>query len=508
MARPLTVLVLTPSIGGYFYGELIAGLTREIAGAGVRLVIVQTLEAGTHDGEVGEAGEVGDFATPVAWSQVDGVVSLNAAVGSSYLQQLRTAGAPVVLTTSGSSHFAAPLVRPDNSGGTFSAVEHLIRHGHTRIGFVGNFTQPDVRERYAGYVQALRAHHLTVDPALVFAAHKNTRSGGVRAARALLDSPLRPTAVTVATDRNAIGLMATLIEAGIAIPQDVAVIGFDNTEAASFNTPALSSVNQRFDEIGALAGRLVLAEMRGEAVPYETFSPKSVALATRESCGCSTERTDAGIGGHDPAPASTSTVLRDELQDALYGALLTGQDGADRSLRAAVLALVSETDSVLGQRDSDSNLRIQALIATLSRLGRQPDVLRRITFALTEYVQRRVTAAAEGASGEEASVSAARLKAALWRLQAGVFLQQVEAAEAMLDTQLAVDARLLDTSTWTHGALTGSRARTCALARWLCGRTVHRPVGSASRARTILLATSRTWPTRSRPRRTSRPLLS
>ena len=446
MAQPLTVLALTPSIGGYFYGELIAGLTREIVGAGARLVIVQTLEAGTNDGEVGEAGAVGDFATPVAWSQVDGVVSLNSAVCSSYLQQLRDAGKPVVLTTAASLSFAAPLVRPDNTGGTFSAVEHLIGHGHTRIGFVGNFTQPDVLERYEGYVQALHAHHLTADPALVFAAHKNTRSGGVLAARALLDSTSRPTAVMAATDRNAIGFMATLIEAGVAVPRDIAVIGFDNAEAAAFNTPALSSVNQRFDEIGALAGRLVLAEMRGEVVPYETFSPKSIALATRESCGCSTARTDIENGRGDSAPAASSSVLRDELQDALYGALLTGQDGADRSLHAAVLAVVSEADRLLGSGDRVTNSEIQALTASLSRLGPQPDVLRRITFALTDYVQRSITWASEGRGGEAPNVSAARLTAALWQLQAGVFLRQAEAAEVMLDTQLSVDARLLDTS--------------------------------------------------------------
>ena len=82
----MTVLVLTPSIGGYWFGEFLSGLTREVAGSGGRLVVVQTLEAGTHSGEVGqvgEPGEVGTFAIPVAWSEVDGVVSIATAAGRS-----------------------------------------------------------------------------------------------------------------------------------------------------------------------------------------------------------------------------------------------------------------------------------------------------------------------------------------------------------------------------------------------------------------------------------------
>ena len=76
MSHVAAVLVLTPSIGGYWFGELLAGFTREIVGAGVRPVVVQTLDAGTRSGEVGEPGEPGDFAIPIAWSEVDAVVSI------------------------------------------------------------------------------------------------------------------------------------------------------------------------------------------------------------------------------------------------------------------------------------------------------------------------------------------------------------------------------------------------------------------------------------------------
>lgn len=160
MARPLTVLVLTPSLGGDFFGELLVGLAREIVGADGRLVVVETrLAAAPRD----EAGESGDFDARVAWSEADGVVSITTAVGPAYLQRIRDAGKPVVLLSSTPMEdFEAPIAQPDNYGGTVTAVEHLIRHGHSRIGFVGNLSQQDIRDRYDAYRQALEAHGLTL----------------------------------------------------------------------------------------------------------------------------------------------------------------------------------------------------------------------------------------------------------------------------------------------------------------------------------------------------------
>jgi len=144
MAHPMTVLVLTPSMGGHYFGELLAGLTREAAGGGVSWSS-RRFQRPPRD----EPGEPGDFATPVAWSQADGVVSITSAVGAAYLQRLRDAGKPVVLSSTQMPDFHAPVTLPDNHGGIFAAVEHLIGHGHTRSGFVGNLAQQDVRDRFA-----------------------------------------------------------------------------------------------------------------------------------------------------------------------------------------------------------------------------------------------------------------------------------------------------------------------------------------------------------------------
>jgi len=462
----MTVLVLTPSIGGYYFGELLAGLTREVTEADGRLVLVQTLEPGTRSDEVGEPG---DFATPVAWSEVDGVVSITTAVRASYLQQLRDAGKPVVLASARMADFDAPLALPDNHGGTFTAVEHLIGHGHTRIGFVGNLAQQDVRDRYAAYLEALETHSLTADPAHVFTAPDNTQAGGVRAARDVLDSPHRPTALMVATDRNAIGLMRTLTAAGLAIPRDIAVVAFDNIEAGAFSTPTLSSVNQRFDEVGALAGRLVLAAMRGEAVPHTAFTSQSVVVAVRDSCGCTADALVSEIGGRDLSAGASPELLRDELQDELCGALLTGHCVVDGPLRDAVLATVREAESLLRTGDDVTTAKIQSLTTSLRRLAPRPDVLGRITGAMTEYVQRSSAKAARARGKGTAVACPARLTAALWQLQAGAFLRQAETTETALDEQVAVDQGLLDASSSDPrllGWLAGTHVRAGVLGLW------------------------------------------
>lgn len=464
MTHPMTVLVLTPSMGGHYFGELLAGLTRQVAGAGGRLVVVETLPAAAPRDEPGEHG---DFAIPVAWSLADGVVSITTAVGAAYLQQLRDAGKSVVLSSTQMADFDAPVALPDNHGGTITAVEHLVGHGHTRIGFVGNLAQQDVRDRFAAYLQALESLGLTPDPTLLFAAPDNGETGGVQAARALLDSPQRPTALMVATDRNAIGLMRTLTEAALSIPRDLAIVAFDNIEAGAFSSPTLSSVNQRFDEVGALAGRLVLAKLRGEAVLNTTFTSPSVSLTVRESCGCNAEGRQGEVSGTDWLPDVSPELLCDELQDVLCGALLTGDGIIDGPLRAEVVATVGEAVLLLQSGDSVTGAQIQVLVSSLQRLTSRPDTLRRITNVMTDYA-RRIGTSSEPTTGGPTS-AAARVAAAMWKVQAGTFLGQAETTETAIAEQYVVDAGLLDTGRSDPrdlGWLTGTHVKAGALALW------------------------------------------
>ncbi|MBN2177051.1 MAG: EAL domain-containing protein [Demequinaceae bacterium] len=465
MPRPLTALVLTPSLGGDFFGDVLAGLSREIVGAKGRLVVVQTLQGFAPREQVGTPT---DFDTRVGWSEVDGAVSITSAVGEDYLWKLRKAGKPVVLLSGTQMEdFRAPIARPDNQQGAFAAVDHLIGHGHTRIGFVGNMVQRDVRDRFDGYRQALEAHGLSADPALLFVAPDNSGMGGVMVARSVLSAPDRPTALMVATDRNAIGLMRALSDAGLDTPRDIAIAAFDNIAAGTYSIPALTSVDPRFDEVGALAGRILLGKIRGDKTPDTTVTPGSAALVVRDSCGCDGDLRRGRKAGADEASEALADHLVEELRSVLERPLRVGDEDLDRRTRESVEATVREAVGLLDPDAEATNAEVQALASSLRRLTSDTNTLRRFTDAMMEYAQRAEMSNGRGTT--DASPVSARIAAALWKVQAGAFLHQTEMTDAAIAEQYVVDGGLLETGgsdprdlRW----LNGTSVRSGALALW------------------------------------------
>lgn len=176
-------------------------------------------------------------------------------------------------------------VDADNVGGAQMAVEHLIRLGHRRIATItGPLDMPAGQDRLAGYRQALEAHRLPIDPALI--AHGDyTQPGGTTAMQRLL--PTAPTAVFAANDSMAIGALRALRRAGKQVPRDVAIVGFDDLPRAADVEPPLTTVRQPIARMGAMAVEVLVGLLgNGEGV---TSQPVRVILPTelvvRDSCG-------------------------------------------------------------------------------------------------------------------------------------------------------------------------------------------------------------------------------
>ena len=376
MTHPLTLLVLSPSTGGYYFGAILTGIAREMASVGGRIVLVQTLELGVRSDVIGQAP---DFSVPVCWDEIDGVISITTAVRAEYLRALQEAGTPVVIASTRLPGLDAPIALPDNHGGTVAAVEHLVAHGHTRIGFVGNLRQTDIRDRYEAYRQTLAGHGLTADPANLFPAGDNAESGGTEAAPAFLACEPRPTAVMAATDRNGIGFLEAVTALGVRVPDDLAVVGFDNIEASVYTTPPLTSVDQPFDHLGALAARLALAQIRGEQVtPVPHTSPATVIA--RGSCGCA-----AGSGTEEDAADGHASVERSPIgRDArraeamarLRRPLLTAPGPQGDPMETQVAAIMAEVDRLTAAGVDAPRADIDTLMASLRLLAPRPDALR------------------------------------------------------------------------------------------------------------------------------------
>ncbi len=172
----------------------------------------------------------------------------------------------------------------DNLQGGRAVTEHLLALGRKRIGFIGNITDrfPEFRDRYDGHVEALTAARIARDPALQVEAVDSTEQVGCRAMQELLATGVSFDAVFAASDLLAIGAMQALAAAGVRVPEDVSVVGFDDLPIASYTAPALTTVLQNTKLAGELLVDRLLKQIRGE--PAESaMLPAEVVI--RRSCG-------------------------------------------------------------------------------------------------------------------------------------------------------------------------------------------------------------------------------
>ena len=421
-----TILALTRHTGGVYYGELLSGVTRTVTHRDGRVVIAQTLPADRVLTQLDL-----ELAMSVAGDQVDAVVGVSLGADREFLENLIAFGKPVVLTSQFTPGIDAPVALPDNQGGIRAGVEHLLAHGHTRIGFVGDIGGACYGERHVAFQEAMRERGLPGD--VLFAATDWSERGGDRAAEAILACGDRPTAVIAASGHNAIGLIRTLTAAGVAIPEDIAILGFDNLEAGIYATPSLSCVNQRFDDEGALAGRLVMDILDGIDVPPGAHVSTASVVMPRGSCGCRNDlfKTD------DPRDVPGVPVLPSELEQMMHNLLDRREHGAFTSDSTA--GITQEFERLLSAGDDLSDSQVRDLVATMRRIAPRDSSLHEITSVLTEHVQRLMSAG--DVSGVQSDpVVLSRIAAELWRVQNFGAVQQSHslADHAIASSKVAV----------------------------------------------------------------------
>lgn len=237
----------TPYAVGMILGVL------EVARAAGRVVVLMNTE-GDPDLEARELATL-------LQHQVDGV--LYATMYHRSVEVPSGLGAtPVVLVDAESSEPEVSWVVPDEISGAATAVGELLDHGHRRIGFINN---PDpilaASGRLEGYKRALTQAGIDPDPTLIVAAPSIGPAGGYRAARQLLELPERPTGLFCFRDLMAMGAYQAAMEAGLRIPQDLSVVGFDNMEFTEGLHPGLTTVALPHYEMGSWGVQQLLALM-------------------------------------------------------------------------------------------------------------------------------------------------------------------------------------------------------------------------------------------------------
>lgn len=199
---------------------------------------------------------------------------------------LATLEVPVAAVATGHALPAMATVRIDNHAAMFELTTLLIAHGHRRIAFVtGHAGHSDSAERVRGYRDALAAHGLAADPALLVAGRFDHASGIV-AAQSLLSRPKRPDAIVCSNDDMASAVIAEAHRRGIRLPRDLAVTGFDDTLLAARVWPTLTTVRQPLEEMAFRATEQLIA-MRDRRTPAAAMSDHVLrhTIVERESTG-------------------------------------------------------------------------------------------------------------------------------------------------------------------------------------------------------------------------------
>jgi DNA-binding LacI/PurR family transcriptional regulator len=257
-----------------FLPDVLRGVSETVYSQGYR-VLVEPME---------DVNQPGTYINLVREQRVDGLILSGPRFDDARLTELREAFFPVVLIGQ-LPHSGFAFVDVDNVSGARQAVEHLYRLGHRRIAMITN-APPEYTssaDRIHGYQQALEAHGLPVERELIYYG-QFTEESGYRAMRALLDQSTTLDAVFVASDVVAFGALAAIRERGLRIPQDIAVIGFDDVRTARYTSPALSTVHLPARELGARAATTLLQLIDGQTVAVEGALLET-ELVVRESCG-------------------------------------------------------------------------------------------------------------------------------------------------------------------------------------------------------------------------------
>jgi LacI family transcriptional regulator len=292
--RTHLIALAVPDIANPFYPSVMRGMADELAGSGYRIVVHNT--DGERDQELAVLATLTD-------GSVDGAVLFIFRLGDGDLRPLGDGAIPVVAlgVTPGPAE-AIDVVTSDDRSGMKAATQLLLDLGRRPLAFIGGPPDtPVTSARLGGFRDAHRERSTEPAPGFIVTADFTTE-GGTRAARQLLRLADPPRGIVCANDLMAIGVLEAAAEAGLRVPGDVAVAGFDDIDAASLVRPRLTTVSNQAREHGQVCARLLLSRLTGQYTGPGRTELIPTSLVVRDSAGPVPPR--LAINGTAPAPSA------------------------------------------------------------------------------------------------------------------------------------------------------------------------------------------------------------
>jgi len=276
--RTETLGLLLPEIGGAFFSPFLRGVEAEAQAAGYDLLIHATSHIPHASKPVAHR--------PLGEHNTDGLIVFTQSIDEKELSRLYSLNFPTVLLyQTPPCSLNIPSVTIENKSGAQMIVEHLIQvHNRRRIIFLrGPEGNEDSEWRERGYYEALQANGIAFDPSLVAMGGFNEEEAQI-ALQELLIEGVEFDAVFGGDDDTAAGAISALIHAGKRVPQDVAVVGFDDLPIARYLRPALTTVRAPIEQVGREGVRQLVRLIRGQQA--EALILLQTEIVIRESCGC------------------------------------------------------------------------------------------------------------------------------------------------------------------------------------------------------------------------------
>ena len=250
--RSNTIGLLLPSVANPYFADMASVIITELNSAGYTTIVVDTMESEQR---------LSESARSLISRQVDGILAVPCGEKGMDLEML-SAQIPVVLIDRYYEDTSLPYVTTNNYQGGLDATRHLLSRGHTRISCIqGVQSSMPNKERVRGYVKAMEDEGLAQDIDII--GNEFSVQNGYLETKLLMSRAQRPTAIFALSNTIMLGALKAIREAGLRIPEDVALISFDNNLYMDYMTPSITRISQPVEDMAKLAVKILLDKIKG-----------------------------------------------------------------------------------------------------------------------------------------------------------------------------------------------------------------------------------------------------